>query len=52
MGQFGQSLNASTNALTAAFSPDGHILASTGGDDRPRLWNVTNPGHPARPATP
>lgn len=33
--------------LPVAFSPDGRIVATGDGDGRLRLWNVTDPAHPA-----
>jgi len=34
-----------------AFSPDGHLLASTAGHDQVALWNVTDPADATRIAT-
>ncbi|MGW1618590.1 nSTAND1 domain-containing NTPase [Streptomyces sp. NPDC002172] len=38
-----------TTAVTAAFSPDSHVLATAADDDTWRLWDIT--GHRLRPLT-
>jgi hypothetical protein len=35
-----------------SFSPDGHTLATSEGYNMLRLWDVTDPAHPARSAGP
>ena len=39
-------MTGSTGAVSVAFSPGGHTLASGGADGKVRLWDITNPAHP------
>ncbi len=41
----------SDEVLAAAFSPDGHTLATGSADRTARLWDITNPYHPEPSAT-
>jgi WD40 repeat protein/transcriptional regulator with XRE-family HTH domain len=44
------SLGAATNfAFAVAFSPDGRWLAATAKDQKARVWEITDPAHPAAP---
>jgi hypothetical protein len=47
--RLGQPLAGHTNYVnTVAFSADGHTLATGSNDQTVRLWNVTDPTHPAQ----